>query len=168
MISVIQLFISTLFLVVSAQAQSPPCNAAGQLLPVNNEQVLQWKSSTANQFHSRAHIHGKLAGSLPDHSGHHHLSVQIGPNSGDTVEVIYNEAFGPVPSYSNGSDIEACGDYITSNASAGPYPASPDGAIIHWVHEAPNSGHESGFVIIDGTVCGQNPGGAPPKPPRHH
>jgi hypothetical protein len=145
----------------------PNCIAAGQTLNLNNEQAVTWKNTTANQFHSRAHIKGKLVTVYPDHSGHHHMEVLIGPNNQDTIEVIYNEAFGPMPTLNPGAIIEACGDFITSKAQSGPYPASPDGAIVHWVHKAPNSGHESGYVVVDGTVCGQNSGSVSPKPPRH-
>ena len=84
-----------------------------------------------------------------------------------TVEVIYNEAFGQMPTLNPGAIIEACGDFITAKSQSGPYPASPDGAIVHWVHKAPNARHESGYVVVDGVVCGQNAGSASPKPPRH-
>jgi len=145
----------------------PTCMASGQTLNVNNDQVINWKNTTANQFHSRAHIKGKLVTLYPDHSGHHHMEVLIGPNNQDTVEVIYNVAFGQMPTLNPGAMIEACGDFITAKSQSGPYPASPDGAIVHWVHKAPNSGHESGYVVVDGVVCGQNTGSASPKPPRH-
>ncbi len=146
----------------------PACMAAGQSLAVNNAQVINWKNTTQNQFHSRGHVQGKLLKVYPDHSGHHHFEVQIGSNQSDTIEVIYNEAFGAIPTIAAGVDVEACGDYITSNKPAGAYPASPDGAILHWVHQAPNSGHESGYVAINGVVYGQDAGHAAPKPPRHN
>lgn len=71
----------------------PACLAAGQTLAVNNAQVINWKATTQNQFHSRGHVQGKLLNVYPDHSGHHHFEVQIGANSSDTIEIIYNEAF---------------------------------------------------------------------------
>ncbi len=151
----------------SAADLVPDCKSGGSVLQIDNSQVLGWKATTANQFQSRGHIQGLLVQALPDHSGHHHLSVQIGPNSNDTIEVIYNEAFGPLPNYQVGSEIEACGDYITSNKPTNSYPASPDGAIIHWVHTAPNGGHDSGFVLVDGVLCGQQSGGNSSSPPRH-
>jgi hypothetical protein len=56
---------------------------------------------------------------------------------------------------SAGAQIEACGDYITSNAPSGHFPASPDGAIVHWVHQSPNpKSHDSGFIVVNGVVCG--------------
>ena len=37
--------------------------------------------------------------------------------------------------------------HITSTAQSGPYPASPDGAILHWVHMNPQSkGHPPGLL----------------------
>ncbi len=141
----------------------PECQAAGQVLPVNNAQVLQWKQTTKNQFHSRGHVQGKLVQIYPDHSGHHHFEVQIGATPADSIEVIYNEAFGRLPQTQVGDSVEACGDYITSTSQSGPYPASPDGAILHWIHRSPNGSHESGYLAINGTVCGQDSGHAPPK-----
>ena len=145
-------------------AQTPSCLAGGQELLVNNEAVLNWKTNTKNQYRNRGHIKGTLVKHLPDHSGHHHYEVQIGSNQNDLIEVIYNEQFGPVPAANAGAEFEACGDYITSNAPAGHFPASPDGAIVHWVHQSPNpKSHDSGYLIVNGVVCGQNSSGAGPK-----
>lgn len=165
----VKYIIASLLVSVSAYAgaNAPDCMAEGQTLAPNESQVINWKNTTQNQFHSRAHVIGTLVQQYPDHSGHHHFEVKIGANVSDTVEVIYNEDFGTLPAIQPGSRIEACGDFITANKQSGSYPASPDGAIIHWVHKAPNSSHESGFLIIDGTVCGQDSNGAGPKPPRH-
>ncbi len=147
-----------------AQTAAPSCLAGGQELLVNNTAVLQWKNNSKNQYRNRAHIQGTLAKVYPDHSGHHHFEIQIGGNQNDLIEVIYNEQFGPVPAAAIGAQIEACGDYITSNAPAGHFPASPDGAIVHWVHKSPNlQSHDSGFIVVNGVVCGQNSSGAGPK-----
>jgi hypothetical protein len=163
------LVIAMNFVAWFAHADSmPDCMAKGQSLAVNNAQVINWKSTTQNQFQSRGHIQGQLTKVYPDHSGHHHFEVQIGSNPNDTIEVIYNEAFGAIPTIAPGVEVEACGDYITSNKATGSYPASPDGAILHWVHQAPNAGHESGYVAINGVVYGQGAGNAGPKPPHHH
>jgi uncharacterized protein DUF3465 len=173
-VNTVKYFIVSFLVSVSAYAADavPDCKAGGQTLAPNEAQVINWKNTSQNQFHSRAHVVGTLVQQYPDHSGHHHFKVKIGPNTSDTVEVIYNESFGALPQVQPGSQIEACGDYITSKKKSGPYPASPDGAIIHWVHRAPNSNHDSGFLIVDGIVCGQNSGGAGPKAPhyggRHH
>jgi hypothetical protein len=127
-------------------------------LAINNDQVLQWKTSTPNQFLARGHIQGRIIQVYPDHSGHEHFSVEIGNASGDTIEVIYNLSFGATAPLAVGMEVEACGDYITSDAPAGPYPASPDGAILHWVHRATNGRHDSGFLMIDGVLYGQGNG----------
>ncbi len=128
----------------------------GQPLAINNDQVLNWIETTKNQYQDRGHVKGTLVKAYSDKTHHHHWQVQIGVAQADTIEVIYNEDFGGVPSTVKvGSMIEACGDYITSNAQSGPYPPSPDGAIVHWVHMSPNPNHLSGFLVVDGTVCGQ-------------
>lgn len=133
----------------------PNCMASGQTLAVNNSQIIQWKSTTPNEFRSRGHIQGNLLRVYPDQTGHHHYEVQIGANTNDKIEVIYNEDFGAIPEVAPGSTVEACGDYITSNQRSGSLRPSPDGAILHWVHQAPNANHDSGYLAIDGTVYGQ-------------
>lgn len=156
LISVLTTVCSTQSMAQATEASQPSCLASGQELAVNNATVLSWKLSTPNQYHNRAHIQGVLVRDLPDHSGHHHYEVQIGQNRGDLIEVIYNEQFGSVPPTQPGMTFEACGDYITSNAPTGSYPASPDGAIVHWVHMSPNTQkHDSGYIIVNGVVCGQ-------------
>jgi Protein of unknown function (DUF3465) len=150
---------------VDGSAGLPDClDDNGNVLDVNNGQVVQWKSSTPNSYHARAHVHGTITQVYPDHSGHHHFELSIGKGSDATVEIIYNEDFGSVPALSEGQDVEACGDYITSTDQAGPYPASPDGAIVHWVHMSPRPDrHPSGYIAIDGQVYGQDGSNAGPK-----
>ena len=159
--------LSTIFAMSFAYAQqAPSCLASnGQVLPVNNAQVLSWKATSKDQFHSRGHVLGTLVNIFPDATGHHHMSVQIGQNGQDTIEVIYNEDFGTMPELEIGQTIEACGDYITARGQVGTEPASPDGAIVHWVHMSTNANHLSGFVIINGDVCGQDGANAGPKAP---
>ncbi len=126
-----------------------------QVLFLNNSQVIYWKHHTKNQYHNRGHVKGKLLQVYTDRSQHRHWQVQIGEDRNDTVEIIYNEDFGAVPNVHSGSTIvEACGDYITANKQSGHYPPSPDGALVHWVHRSPSSNHPSGFLVVDGTVCG--------------
>lgn len=148
---------------------TPDCIDRGGALPVDNEQVIRWKTSTQNQFQARAHVSGPVLVDYPDQNGHHHFEIQLGNAPGATLEVIFNEDFGAVPAIQPGMQIEACGDYITSIAQSGPYPASPDGAIIHWVHASPDPArHPSGYLMIDGTLYGQDTAHAGPKPPHHH
>jgi hypothetical protein len=137
-------------------------------LEINNDKIIEWKREGRNQRHERGRAYGVIAQVYPDRNGHEHFSIRIsaqgkgGEQIEDTVEIIYNHSFGEMPAPRVGMEVEACGDYITSNApSGGPggrtYPASPDGAIIHWVHIAPDrSGHHSGYVVIDGVVVGQD------------
>ena len=153
----------------------PPCLSYGRDLPINNQQVLHWKRTTPNQFRERAHVSGTIVQVFPDRNGHEHFVINIGKHGEDTIEVIYNQDFGPIPDPRIGMTVEACGDYITSTARSGPYPASPVGAIIHWVHANPSGrGHDPGFVVIDGKLCGQDAEGAGPRPrprprpPRRH
>lgn len=153
-----------LFSIAGLSETVPNCLAGGQELLSNNAAVLGWKNSTNNQYRNRAHIIGTLIKTYSDHTGHHHYSVLIGGNQNDTVEVIYNEDFGPVPQAAPGATIEACGDYITSNNSAGHFPVSPDGALVHWVHQSPHpESHDSGYLVMNGVVCGQQASAAGPK-----
>lgn len=142
---------------VSAFAsESPLCMAQGQPLDVNNEQILDWKMHSKNQYKNRGHLAGVLTRLYKDKTGHRHFQVRFGDDPRATIEIIYNQKFGKMTEQAlhQGAEIEACGDYITSNKRAGNYPASPDGAILHWVHGSTNSHHDSGYVIIDGTVFG--------------
>jgi hypothetical protein len=142
---------------------APECPAYGHDLPLNNEQVLHWKRTTNNQFQERAHVEGQIVRLFPDATGHHHFEIQIGHGGADTIEVIYNEDFGKLPPLRKGVEVEACGDYITAKAQSGPYPPSPAGAIVHWVHANPDGkGHPPGFLVVDGALCGQDTQNAGP------
>ncbi|MGK5090317.1 DUF3465 domain-containing protein [Bdellovibrionota bacterium FG-2] len=137
----------------------PNCMSGTKVLENNNEQVLIWKSNTANQFLARAHVAGPITRLFADKNGHNHFEIQLGTGTDETLEVIYNKSFGTLPKLHLGMEVEACGDYITSTAQAGSYPPSPDGAIIHWIHRNPSGhGHDSGYLAIDGTLYGQGNG----------
>jgi hypothetical protein len=152
---------SSLALVLPATASDaiPACIAVGRDLGVNNAQVSGWKHTTRNQFLARAHVHGRLTQIYPVKNGHAHFEIQFDGASNDTLEVVYSLAFGPLPGLSLGMEVEACGDYITSNAATRAYPRSPDDAIIHWIHRNPGGmGHDSGFLVLDGRLFGQGNG----------
>ena len=149
----------------------PPClDERGNRIDPNNEQVLEWKASTPNQFRSRALIVGTLVGIYDAKKDHLHMDVFVGQKGStgkeNDIEVIYNQEFGRIGSdVAMGANVVACGDYITSNRATGRYPASPLGAILHWVHKAMNGSHPHGFLAIDGKLYGQQD--APPRGPRH-
>jgi len=144
----------------TALAQGIQClDDSGRAIPVSNNQVLQWKSTTSNQFLARSHVKGVVMDVYPDHTGHNHFAIDLDSNPRDGLEVVYNTSFGALPAIRVGMTVEACGDYITSNDATSEYPASPMGAIIHWVHRNPSpQGHKSGFLIINGQVYGQGNG----------
>lgn len=144
-------------LAISAQAAGlPDCLDNKKMpLPVINAQVLNWKKSTKNLFTARAHITGTVIRLYPDRNNHNHFQIQMGKAADETLEVVYSQDFGALPPVRVGMNVEACGDYITSIAAA-QYPASPDGAIIHWIHKNPSKkGHPSGYLAIDGVLYGQ-------------
>ncbi len=139
-----------------ADVSDVECLADGRAIEVNNEQVLNWKETTENQFKTRANVKGHVVQVLKDATGHDHFILQIGELETDIIEVVYNQEFGGIPEIELGEEIQACGDYITSNAKTKKYLPSPAGAIIHWVHLSPHpERHESGFLIIKGQLCGQ-------------
>ncbi|WP_413584572.1 DUF3465 domain-containing protein [Bdellovibrio sp. HCB274] len=133
---------------------APDCIANGQVLPINNEQVLQWKKQTQNQYKNRGHILGTVTNIYPGRASHQHFQVKIGTGPRDTIELIYNVKFREIDNLRIGAEVESCGDYITSKAKAGHYKPSPDGAILHWIHQSTNSRHESGYVMMDGVLHG--------------
>lgn len=121
-----------------------------QVVPIDDQQVVTWKATTQNEFESRGHVQGTLTQVYPDQSGHHHFEIQIGSGSAGLIEIIYNEGFDALPTLAPGMTVEACGDYITAFAASGGYQASPDGALIHWVHRTDTPKHPPGFLIING------------------
>ena len=137
----------------------PECMSHGTAIPVDNQQVITWEKSTANAFLARGHVSGTIDQLFPDRNGHNHFEITIGPNPTDKLEVVYSIAFGPLQPLAVGMTVEACGDYITSTAQTGSYPPSPSGAIIHWIHRNPSGhGHDSGFIVVNGTLGGQGNG----------
>jgi hypothetical protein len=149
-------FASAVPTISAAEEEIPPCMSDHKPIPVNNKEVLVWKTSTPNQFKHRSYVSGTVLQAYPDHSGHQHFQLQIGPNpKKDTIEVIYNRDFGDAPEPYEGMQVSACGDYITATKKSPHGPASPDGAIIHWVHMNPdNKGHPHGFMVMDGELIG--------------
>jgi hypothetical protein len=144
----------------SSQAfADPPCLYNNQALSFNNTQVLYWKTATPNGWLGRAYIEGVSLGVFADQTGHAHFLVQIGQTAQQDIEIVYNLQFGALPQIQPGMQVRACGDFINSNAVFNGYPASPAGAIIHWVHENPSQqGHPNGFLIIDNVLYGDAPG----------
>jgi hypothetical protein len=129
----------------------------GSTIPVINQQVLYWKQNTANEYLARAHVQGQIVKLLPNETGHNHFEIQIGTDSSDILEVIYDYEFGKLPKLAVGDMIEACGDYITSYAEGNGYKPSPAGALIHWIHisDEPDK-HASGYTMVNGSVYGQD------------
>lgn len=134
----------------------PPCYGTQGVLPVINEQVVQWKRNSREGYLQRARIVGVVTKVYPSRPSHLHFQARIAPGPHGTIEVIYNEAFGNIPTPAIGSRVEACGDYITSRVPRNGYRASPDGAIIHWVHALGKRGgnHLPGYVALDGEAYG--------------
>ncbi len=144
----------------SYTGELPEClDNRGQPLQFNNAQVLEWKKSTPNLWRDRGFIRGTIANVNVVNNTHLHLEVYIGsdgsePGRDSEIEVIYNQDFGEAPWHPRiGATVIACGDYITSTEAAR-YPASPDGAILHWVHRSNNSHHPNGFFMIDDQMYG--------------
>jgi hypothetical protein len=158
------LFYTTLSFQLYADKNFPTClDQKSQVLPIDSNRVIRLKSTTANQFLTRAHIQGEIVKIYPDRNGHDHFSISIGPLAEDTLEVVYNSDFGSLGELKEGMTVEACGDYITSNAPTSQYQASPDGAIIHWVHRSNNPRkHATGYLVVNGSLYG---GFIPPAQP---
>jgi len=139
---------------LALEGNAPNCvDFNGQVLPVNNQQVVQYKQTTKNEFHARAHVNGTVTQLYSNQTGHQHFQMTMEGTS-QTLEVVYEMNFGKIP-VQVGASVEACGDYITSNAPYQGYPVSPDGALIHWVHRSDTSKHPQGFVIENNVVYGQ-------------
>lgn len=124
----------------------------------NNPQVMQWKASTADQFHARGLVQGTVTQVYPNKTGHTHFAINIDSAGGGDIEIIYNDEFGALPALKPGMVVSACGDYITVGPKA--RLPSPMGAIIHWVHFNPGNRdggvHPSGFLVINNQAYGFN------------
>ena len=152
----LSIFVAALFGGAAAQAklgEIPKCEGRnGEALSVDNQRVLGFKFSTPNQFLERARVDGRVVRILSSRPEHDHFEIQIGPKPQDTLEVVFNRDFGS-PQAKVGDEVEACGDYITSNAPTERYQPSPSGAIIHWVHENSRGGaHPDGFLVTNDQI----------------
>jgi len=101
----------------SAFATLPDClDNSGRVLAVNNDQIIKWKQTTKDQFHARGHAQGVVSKNYPDYTGHTHFEMRMGSGNGagNTIEVIYNQSFGQLPDLTPGTQVEVCGDYITT------------------------------------------------------
>lgn len=132
-----------------ASGGTEACMDNGQVLSVDNQKAIQLRSQQQSGYSTRLLISGVVDEVFPDHSGHRHFSVKIGPNPNDHIEVIFNLSVGSLPVPTVGETAEACGVYIVSTSQNGGFPPSPDGMIIHWVHRG-GGGHDPGFVILNG------------------
>lgn len=134
----------------------PQCFAGKTAIEINNEQILHFKVTQPNQALTRGNIVGVITRTFPDKNGHTHFEINVGQKATDVVEVIFNDEFGPVNiELKQGMRVQACGDFINSSKPAKQYPASPSGAIIHWLHLNPkNQGHEHGYLWIEGKLFG--------------
>jgi hypothetical protein len=146
----------------SGNTQAPSClDNQGNQMAVDNSSAIVLKTSTPNEYLTRVHVSGTVTQQYESENGHAHFGISIGPNPTDTLEMVYNESFGPLPLPTPGMTVEACGDFINSFKATSQYPASPDGAIVHWVHKNPSGhGHPSGYLVMNGLVCGQGNGGS--------
>lgn len=135
------------------KGQQQDCYNGGKVLPVMNEEAIQWKTKVSG-YQTRVLVSGTVDEVYADKSGHRHFSLKIGAHNDDRVEVIYNVSFGAMPLPVVGDEAEACGDYIVATKKNGSFPPSPDGAIVHWVHKSTRKGHDDGFVILNGVVYG--------------
>lgn len=125
----------------------------GRPIPIDNERVIQMKHNTSNGYLDRGHISGVVGEVYAGKPTHQKFQARIsGRSFEDTIEIIYNISFGKIPSVKTGMAVESCGDYITSNIDA-KYKASPDLAILHWVHQS-NGNHPDGWVRLNGVYHG--------------
>jgi hypothetical protein len=138
----------------------------------NNEEVLNWKHNTQNQFTDRGLVIGRFVRFLTRNRSHDKMVVDISANGStneaDFLEVTYNTSFGEIADPKAGDIVAACGDYITSNAPTRRYPASELGALIHWIHASNSSRHAPGFLWIAGTLYGFKGDGAGQVPEYDH
>jgi hypothetical protein len=141
--------VASLMLLLAAPALAAPTpvcpHPSGQELPINNEQVIEWKKNSKEVVRTRVHIKGKAVSEKRAKDGNR-ISVQIGPDSKDMVEIFFNNKFSPKPSVKKGQEVQACGEFI--------YDGSHEYGIVHRVHAAKNPKVLPGFLVVQGKVYG--------------
>lgn len=158
----------------------PPClDNNGQALPVDNAGALKLKVDqnfdTPNPSNPsvppppRYLVSGPVTAVYEGNATHNHFQINLGPSPdahhSGYIEVIFSKAFGELPEVTPGMSVVACGDYYISITPEDGFPASPDGAFIHWIHRNPKHGrHQDGFLMIDGTLYGEGSGKPNPTP----
>lgn len=160
------IFLSIIFSVSGAQAvlnnaKTPVCLDGRNEMKIDNQRVIDMKHNTPNQYLDRGFIDGVVVRPPSTQNGHQHFSLILSNNNKDTIEIVYNNDFGTMPQrpVRVGDHVVICGDYITSFARGGGYDASPDGALIHWVHYNPatrpgSMKHEHGFMMFGTDLVG--------------
>ncbi|KHD88211.1 MAG: hypothetical protein OM95_10215 [Bdellovibrio sp. ArHS] len=117
----------------------------------NESRLLVYRDEMEKKFTARAFIQGLIVGVMEDRQKHVHFEVDLDENfatTDDRIEVIYNTKFGPLPDFSAGDVLVACGDFVVD-------PYSPFKAVVHWLHMSPNlKTHEHGYLSINGVVTG--------------
>jgi hypothetical protein len=128
---------------------------SGEEMPVNNEQVLQWKKAATNEFvRARAHVKGTVTKLIPDRL-HQRFEIQIGPEKDDTVAIFYNGSFPPKPKVKKGDPIEACGEFVANSYTRLPDPKpEQNSAIVFWTHKFGFYPHPEGFLTASGKTYG--------------
>ena len=136
------------------QSPVPECMDGRRALSEMNQEVLDLRTNKPSGYKARALVQGQVEEVYADSGDHLHFSIRIGKAADDRIEVVYNTSFGRMPIPQKGEEVIACGDYIVSTSQNGKFPPSPDGAIIHWVHQSPGKGHDHGFVHMSGVLYG--------------
>lgn len=156
-----QVLVAVLSMVGAFSALADPdCLDKKTKLSIDNDKVINWMKSTPNAFKGRAYVKGPISRIFPARNDHDHFEIRLGNGTGEVLEVVYNQHFGELPPLKEGMMVTACGDYITSIAQTGPYPPSPSGALIHWIHYNPGNrdkSHEHGFTVVEEKLFGYDP-----------
>jgi hypothetical protein len=158
------LFSTTVFLALSYAAladTAPVCISGSQVLSVDNALAVQRKEDHdqyPNGTTYRGNISGVITKLYADQTCHTHFEIALDGTPSTTIEVIYDQGFGSTPKPAIGMSVQACGDFIISYSKENGYAASPDGALIHWIHATDTSKHDAGFLILGDTLCGQDIG----------
>lgn len=116
------------------------------LTEIDNESVLNAKENLPDGTIQWAWIRGTMLRQTNPTDRHYKFAVQIGPLETDTVELVYNKRFGTLPLPAAGDIVEACGEMIVNRDGTLRYNGSPEGVLIHKLHEG---SVYNGFVRLD-------------------
>ena len=141
------------FIIIFSQLSfaAPACKDKKETLQIDNSSILKYRDFMEKGFKVRALISGIVVKEIENRQGHTHLEIDLDQDlttTDDRIEAVFSNQYGTLPTIQGGERTLICGDFIVD-------PYSPNKAIIHWLHQSPNTKkHDHGYMTINDQVYG--------------